>query len=144
VKPNLCAQTVTKTLTTTKTGETNPLPTQGNEKEMAVKKTKKKVLTNPQSELEEAREMLAVMKDNLKQANAELRENGLMWLTTICNSHGKFTEVRRVNPALRVQAAAVKAINSLKKQIAVLEEEAAAKLKQEKEDEEFKEFEQFQ
>jgi hypothetical protein len=98
---------------------------------------------DPRSELEEAREMLEVMKENLRQANSELRNSGLMILTTISDSHGKFTEVRRVNPALRVQAAALKAIASLKKQSAVLEEEAAEKAKQEKEDEKMKEFAQF-
>jgi hypothetical protein len=107
-------------------------------------KKKKKLASCPVNELEEATEMLQVFKENLKQANKELREQGLMILTTIADSHGKFTEVRRVNPALRVQAAALKAIASLKKQIKALEAEAAEKAKQEKQAAEFKEFEQFQ
>jgi hypothetical protein len=106
-------------------------------------KKKKLLVTDPQSELEEAREMLAVMKENLKQANAELRDGGLMILTTIANSHGKFTEVRRVNPALKVQAAALKAIASLKRQIASLEAEAAEQKKKEQEDLDRKQWEQF-
>jgi hypothetical protein len=108
-----------------------------------LRKSREKLSADPQTELEEAREMLEVFKENLRQANKELREHGLMIQTTISDSHGKFTEVRRVNPSLKIQTAALKAIKSLKQQIGVLEEDAAEKAKQQQDDAELREFQEF-
>ncbi len=49
-----------------------------------------------------------------------------MVATQIADSHGKFTEVQRLNPAVKVQREAMRAIKSLKRQIAELEEEIRA------------------
>jgi len=98
---------------------------------------------DPASELQEAKEMLAMMQEDLRAANAELREHGLMITTTIANNHGKFTEVQRVNPMLKIQREALRAIKILKQQIAVLQEEAPEKAKQEQEDAETLEMEEF-
>ena len=78
---------------------------------------------DPQSELEDAREALAAMKVNLKLATQQIAAKGLLITTQIADSHGRFTTVERINPAIRVQVAAMKAIASLKHQIAALEEE---------------------
>jgi hypothetical protein len=78
---------------------------------------------DPKTELEDAREALAAMKQNLKLATAQIAEKGLLVTTQIADSHGKFTTVERINPAIKVQAAAMKAIASLKRQITQLEEE---------------------
>jgi DNA-binding ferritin-like protein len=90
--------------------------------------------SDPQSELEDAREALEAMKQNMRQATHLLAEKGLMVTTQIANTHGKFTEVQRVNPAVKVQREAMRAIKSLKKQIAELEEEKKAMPVSEKQD----------
>lgn len=82
--------------------------------------------SDPRSELEDAREALEAMKQNMRQATQLLAEKGLMVTTQIADSHGKFTDVQRVNPAVKVQREAMRAIKSLKKQIAELEEESKA------------------
>src|SRR6266478_7670851 len=82
--------------------------------------------SDPQSELEDAREALEAMKQNMRQATQQIAENGLMVVTQISDSHGKFTEVLRVNPAIKVQREAMRAIKSLKRQIVELQEEIKA------------------
>lgn len=79
--------------------------------------------SDPRSELQDAREALEAMKQNMRQATQLLAENGLMVTTLIANTHGKFTEVQRVNPAVKVQREAMRAIKSLKRQVVELEEE---------------------
>ncbi len=56
--------------------------------------------SDPQSELQDAREALEAMKQNMRQATQQIAENGLMLATRIADSYGKFTEVLRVNPAV--------------------------------------------
>ncbi len=82
--------------------------------------------SDPQSELQDAREALEAMKQNMRQATQQIAEKGLMVATMIADSHGKFTEVQRVNPAVKVQREAMRAIKSLKRQIVELEEEIRA------------------
>ncbi len=82
--------------------------------------------SDPQSELQDAREALEAMKQNMRQATQQIAEKGLMVATQIADSHGKFTEVQRLNPAVKVQREAMRAIKSLKRQIAELEEEIRA------------------
>lgn len=82
---------------------------------------------DPQSELDDAREALAAMRQNLKLSTAEIAAKGMLVTTQIADSHGKFTVVERMNPALKIQREAMRAIASLKKQIAELQEEAAHK-----------------
>jgi len=82
--------------------------------------------SDPQSELQDAREALEAMKQNMRQATQQIAEKGLMVATMISDSHGKFTEVQRLNPAVKVQREAMRAIKSLKRQIAELEEEIRA------------------
>ncbi len=95
--------------------------------------------SDPHSELQDAREALEAMKQNMRQATQEISAKGLMVATQISDSHGKFTEVQRINPAVKVQREALRAISSLKRQILQLEEEIneREKNKQEHEDEEF-------
>jgi hypothetical protein len=81
---------------------------------------------DPQSELQDAREALEAMKQNMRQATQQIAEKGLMVATQISDSHGKFTEVLRVNPAIKVQREAMRAIKSLKRQIVDLHEEIKA------------------
>lgn len=99
---------------------------------------------DPQAELEDAREALEAMRQNLRMATAELRERGLMVQTTITDSHGKPVVVERLNPALKVQREAMRAITSLKKQIQQLEEETQQKKQAEEDSEEWKEFLEFE
>jgi hypothetical protein len=83
----------------------------------------RKTVADPASELEDARTALDAMKQNLKLATQQIAEKGLLIQTQIADSHGRFTTVERINPAIRVQAAAMKAIKSLKQQVAALEED---------------------
>jgi len=98
------------------------------EKELAgtLKKSReaeRKTVADPASELEDARTALEAMKQNLKLATQQIASKGLLITTQIADSHGRFTTVERINPAIRVQAAAMKAIKSLKQQVAALEED---------------------
>lgn len=79
--------------------------------------------SDPQTEMEDAREALEAMRLNMRQATQQIAENGLMVPTQIADTHGKFKEVLRLNPAVKVQREAMRAIKSLKRQIAELEEE---------------------
>jgi hypothetical protein len=94
-------------------------------------KTKKKnvLLSDPVTELQDATEALSIMRDNLRAATAELLKSGLMITTQIADSHGKFTKVQRVNPMLKVQREALRAIGALKRQIESLQKEAQASAK---------------
>jgi len=96
--------------------------------------------SDPQSELQDAREALEAMKQNMRQATQQIAENGLMVVTQISDSHGKFTEVQRVNPALKVQREAMRAIKSLKRQIAELQEEINEQEKSKQQEEDAEEF----
>ncbi len=83
--------------------------------------------SDPQSELQDAREALEAMRQNMRQATLQITAKGLMVTTQIADSHGrKFTEVQRLNPAVKVQREAMRAIKSLKRQIVELEEEIRA------------------
>jgi len=89
-----------------------------------MKKKKSKLLTaDPVAELADAQEALAIMKDNLRSATAELKKTGLMVKTTITDHKGRITKVERPSPMLKVQREALRAINVLKRQIAQLQEE---------------------
>src|SRR5258708_3047937 len=79
--------------------------------------------SDPHTELEDAREALEAMKQNMRQATQQISAKGLMVTTQIADSHGKFTDVQRINPAIKVQREALRAISSLKRQISQLEEE---------------------
>jgi hypothetical protein len=95
---------------------------------------------DPQSELQDAREALEAMKQNMRQATQEISAKGLMVATQISNSHGKFTEVLRINPAVKVQREALRAIASLKRQLSQLEEEINERDKEKQQEEERSEF----
>ena len=92
-------------------------------------KKKKLLVSDPAAELADATEALEVMRDNLRAATKELRKSGLMITTQIADSHGKFTKVQRVNPMLKVQREALRAIGVLKKQIAELQKEVQSSAK---------------
>lgn len=94
-------------------------------------KTKKKKLlvADPAAELADATEALAAMKQNLKLATKAIADKGLFVKTQIADSHGKFTTVERINPALKAQREALRAIGVLKKQIADLQKEVQASAK---------------
>jgi Sec-independent protein translocase protein TatA len=96
--------------------------------------------SDPQTELEDAREALEAMKQNMRQATHQIAENGLMVLTRIADTHGKFAEVQRLNPAVKVQREAMRAIKSLKRQIAELQEEINEQEKNKQQAEDASEF----
>jgi hypothetical protein len=96
--------------------------------------------SDPQTELEDAREALESMKQNMRQATQQIAENGLMVLTQIADTHGKFKGVLRLNPAVKVQREAMRAIKSLKRQIAELQEEINEQEKSKQQEEERSEF----
>jgi uncharacterized protein GlcG (DUF336 family) len=83
----------------------------------------RKKVTDPANELDDARTALEAMKQNLKLATQQIAEKGLLITTQIADSHGRFTVVERINPAIRVQQAAMKAIASLKRQIRELDDD---------------------
>lgn len=87
----------------------------------------RKKSANPTTELQDACEALLAMQQNLKLATAAIAKKGLMISTMVADSHGKLCKVERLNPALKVQREAMRAITSLKKQIENLEEEAHEK-----------------
>jgi hypothetical protein len=118
---NFYAHTISKTLTTT-AGE----PLTKEEELMKNAKKKKVLLSDPAAELNDAQEALAMFKDNLRAATKELSKSGLMVKTQIADSHGKFTTVQRINPMLKVQREALRAIGMLKRQIAELQKEVQA------------------
>ena len=95
---------------------------------------------DPQSELQDAREALEAMKQNMRQATQEISAKGLMVATQISDSHGKFTDVQRINPAVKVQREALRAISSLKRQILQLEEEINERKKKKQQADEISEF----
>jgi uncharacterized protein GlcG (DUF336 family) len=96
--------------------------------------------SDPQTEMEDAREALEAMKQNMRQATQQIAESGLMVTTQIADSHGKFTDVQRVNPAVKVQREAMRAIKSLKRQIAELQEEINEQEKNKQQAEDAEEF----
>ena len=95
---------------------------------------------NPEQELADCREALEAMKQNLRLATADIAGRGLLVETVVTDSHGKVSKVDRINPSLKIQREAMRAINNLKKQIAGLEEEARDKQKKEHEESESTEF----
>jgi hypothetical protein len=96
---------------------------------------------NPEEELADCREALEAMKQNLRLATADVAARGLLVETVVTDSHGKVSKVDRINPSLKIQREAMRAINNLKKQIAGLEEEARERQKKDHEEGESKEFE---
>jgi hypothetical protein len=96
---------------------------------------------NPEQELADCREALEAMKQNLRLATADIAERGLLVETAVTDSHGKISKVDRINPSIKIQREAMRAINNLKKQIAGLEEEARERQKKEHEKTESTEFE---
>ena len=96
--------------------------------------------SNPRRELGDAREALEAMKQNMRQATQEISAKGLMVTTQISDSHGKFTDVQRINPAVKVQREALRAISSLKRQILQLEEEINERKKTKQQADEISEF----
>jgi hypothetical protein len=96
--------------------------------------------SNPLSELEDAREALEAMKQNMRAATQQISAKGLMVTTQIADSHGKFSDVLRINPAIKVQREAMRAITSLKRQISQLEEEINERDKEKQQEEGKSEF----
>ena len=95
---------------------------------------------NPEEELADCREALEAMKQNLQLATADIAARGLLVQTTVTDSHGKVSKVDRINPSLKIQREAMRAINSLKKQIIGLEEEEKAREQKKRDEEDANEF----
>jgi hypothetical protein len=95
---------------------------------------------NPEQELADCREALEAMRQNLQLATADIASRGLLVETVITDSHGKVSKVDRINPSLKIQREAMRAINNLKKQIAGLEEEEKAREQKKKDEEDSSEF----
>jgi hypothetical protein len=96
---------------------------------------------NPEQELADCREALEAMKQNLRLATADIAERGLLVETAVTDSHGKISKVDRINPSVKIQREAMRAINNLKKQIVGLEEEARDRQKKEHDETQATEFE---
>src|SRR6267378_171626 len=96
---------------------------------------------NPEEELADCREALEAMKQNLRLATADIAGRGLLVETVVTDSHGKVSKVDRINPSLKIQREAMRAISNLKKQIDELEEEEKAREQKKKDAEDFKRFE---
>lgn len=96
---------------------------------MAKPKKLKPLAADPAQELADAQTALDAMRQNLKLATAEIAEKGLLVTTQIADSHGKFTTVERINPAIKVQREALRTIGVLKRQIEQLQKEVAASTK---------------
>ena len=96
-----------------------------------MKNTKKKTLNviDPAQELADAQTALDAMRQNLKLATAQIAEKGLLVSTQIADSHGRFTTVERINPAIKVQREALRTITVLKRQIEQLQKEVRASTK---------------
>jgi hypothetical protein len=95
-----------------------------------MKKAKKKLLVaDPATELADAQEALAAMRQNLRLATQEIAKKGLLVETVICDSHGKPVKVERINPTLKTQREALRAIGVLKKQIENLQKEVQTSTK---------------
>ncbi|HWY42631.1 MAG TPA: hypothetical protein VNX66_03995 [Candidatus Sulfotelmatobacter sp.] len=88
----------------------------------------------------DCREALEAMKQNLQLATADIASRGLLVETVVTDSHGKVSKVDRINPSLKIQREAMRAINNLKKQIAGLEEEEKARKQKTKDEEDSNEF----
>jgi hypothetical protein len=88
------------------------------------REAKRAANSDPKTELEDAREALTAMRQNLRLSTAELAKRGLLIKIPVTDHHGKITIAERINPCVRVQRESLKSIASLKKQIAILEEEA--------------------
>jgi|HubBroStandDraft_6_1064221.scaffolds.fasta_scaffold102345_3 hypothetical protein len=104
------------------------------------KTSRKKQPVNPEQELADCREALAAMKQNLQLATADIAKRGLLVKTTVTDSHGKVSKVDRINPSVKIQREAMRAVNNLKKQICGLEEEEKAREEEKKRAERRSEF----
>jgi hypothetical protein len=92
-------------------------------------KKKKLLVSDPAAELSDAQEALAAMRQNLKLATQEIAKKGLLVQTVICDSHGKPVKVERINPSIKIQREALRAIGVLKKQIESLQKEVQTSVK---------------
>jgi hypothetical protein len=99
---------------------------------------------NPEEELADCREALEAMKQNLRLATADIAQRGLLVETAVTDSHGKVSTVDRINPSIKIQREAMRAISNLKKQIAGLEEEEKAREEEKKRAEGRSEFSRFE
>src|SRR6266404_6642518 len=95
---------------------------------------------SPEQELADCREALEAMRQNLQLATADIASRGLLVETTVTDSHGKTSKVDRINPSLKIQREAMRAISNLKKQIAGLEEEEKAREQKKKDEDSYSQF----
>ncbi len=95
---------------------------------------------NPEQELADCREALEAMKQNQRLATVDILQRGLMVETAVTDSHGKVAKVDRINPSIKIQREAMRAISNLKKQIAGLEEEEKAREQKKKDEESYSQF----
>lgn len=99
---------------------------------------------NPEQELADCREALEAMRQNLRLATADIASRGLLVETAVNDSHGKMSKVDRINPSIKIQREAMRAISNLKKQIAGLEEEEKAREQKKKDEDGRSEFSRFE
>jgi hypothetical protein len=92
-------------------------------------KKKKVLVSDPAAELSDAQTALDAMRQNLKLATQEIAKKGLLVQTVICDSHGKPVKVERINPSIKIQREALRAIGVLKRQIESLQKEVQASAK---------------
>jgi hypothetical protein len=92
-------------------------------KETAVKTKKKQVKPAETSEIQDVTEALEAMRTNARLAAADIAKRGLTIKTKVTDNNGKLNTVERVNPMVKIQREALRSISSLKRQLAVLQEE---------------------
>jgi hypothetical protein len=105
---------------------------------------RKRQPVDPEQELADCREALAAMKQNLQLATADIAKRGLLVKTSVTDSHGKVSKVDRINPSIKIQREAMRAVNNLKKQIAGLDEDQKAREEEKKRAEGRSEFSRFE
>jgi hypothetical protein len=88
---------------------------------MKTKKTAKAEVKT--TEIEDVRQSLAEMRVNARLAAADIAKRGLSITTMVTDNNGKLNKVERVNPMVRIQREALRSIASLRRQLALLEEE---------------------
>jgi len=79
-----------------------------------------------QAEIKDAFDCVATLRNNLTMANAALREKGMYIESVTRNNKGETVTTLKLNPAFRVQAAALSGLKSWKRTLALLREEGAA------------------
>jgi hypothetical protein len=91
-------------------------------------------------QMRELRGVISDMAYNLELSRKSLRADGCLIEVLVANSNGRLEKTRRLNPALKIQTDALKALKSLNRQMDFLCEEREAAEANQKKSDEFSEF----